>query len=794
MAVYPNQRVTRSEKENESFYKATYDYLINKAIMLNPKQDLTAWLEAANGIISNASIKYLVTPLTDPKDNKAIGELPGQIRDTDLVNMVRERNIGEYIGLPYKFTVTVDNADAILKRDAAVAEEVNKLMEQSLINMLNEYYTNQDPNAQGTGVQSKEVPDIEKFAKEFIENWVDDRAIDGFHILKLINTANDFDSKRLQCFFYWWACEEFYTYREVINNEVYTSVISPLEGFPIYNDEQFVEDYTGFVIKRKITLSKVKQLYWDKLSKAEQDYVTSLTTNATGNYVASGQMLMSRYMGSEITNDFRANQTKEFDITDNTESFEEYITIWRTEVPIKIRSFVDSLGIEQEEVVPIEYVQTEIDTNVREEWIEEVYIGRRFGNETTGVYLKPEPCDVQRYDNHTMQPKLPVGGKKGILRNILQNPISKRLIPYVIIDRMILLMQERTIAKYQGYIQIVPQSLLNDDLAGTKNQKLFFMKADNMLVYDDTSVDFNTVAQGFRVVGMPEVANYLMTLITLRDKYKAEGLEIANMNSNRLGDVMASTGKGVMQESIYRAALGNVLAITMFNAALERDHNADLDFSKIAYQDEIRGSYFDKESGKGIYVNINLATHKETMYGVHVENSKIDQDKIDMFKQLGFNASQNGDIEAAVDAIALDSIPELRKALKAIAEANRKLQQATEENNSATQKYVADAQTARQDSINEVAKYVSDNAKETAITVAEMKIEADIPTGDDYKFDETDNTDKTALQREQLDFKKNDANAKNQLKDRQMRSTERINNEKLKLAKSKPTSSTSSKK
>jgi hypothetical protein len=782
MIIYPDQRVSRSEKEQESFYKPTYDHLISKAIALNPKKDLQSWLEAANGIISNDSIQYLVSPLIDTKTKKTLGKLPGEIRDTDLINMVRERNIGEYIGLPYKFTVTVNSADAVLKRDAAVSNEVNKLMQQALINMLNEFYSQQDQNSQSTGIPTKEVPDIEKFVKKFLEDWVDDRAIDGYHVLKLVNDINDFTSKRIQAFFYWWACEEFYTYREIINNEIYTSIISPLEGFPIYNDEQFVEDYTGFVIKRKITLTKIKQLYWNKLSKTEQDYITTLATNNTGNFVTKGSMLISRFMGSDINNIYKSNPNKDFDVTDNTESLDEYITIWRTEVPVKIRKFIDAMGTEQEEVVPEEYVQTELDLSVRTEWIEEIYIGRRFGNETVGVYLKPEPCDVQRYDKHTMSPKLPVGGKKGILRNINQNPIPKRLIPFVIIDRMILVQQERTMAKYQGYIQVIPQSMLNPDNTGTTNEKLFYIKADNTLVYDDTSVDFNTVAQGFRVIAMPEIANYLKILIDLRDKNKQEGLEIANMNSNRLGDVMASTGKGVMQESIYRAALGNVLSIIMFNAALERDHNADLDFTKVAYQDEKRGSYKDEATGKPIYVNINLKVHKETDYGVHVENSKLDQDKLDMFKQLAFNASQNGDNDVAIAAIAYDSIPELRQVLMTMAEAKKKLEQTLEDNRLATQKYVADLQTERQTGINETAIQVAEINKASTLEAAQVRA-SQMPTSDEPDLNIDTDQGKIALQRDQLEFKKNDANIKNQLKDKQMRVSERLSNEKLKLSK-----------
>ena len=790
MLSYPEQQVSRSKKEEDSFYKPTYDYLISKAISLNPKDELTTWLDAANGIISNASLKYLISPLKDKETEQVLNKLPGEIRDTDLINTVRERNIGEYIGIPYKFTVNVLNADSILKRDAAVAEEVNKAMQQGLINLLNEYYEKQQEVGQAegainTGLPSKDFPDIEKFAKEFIENWIDDRAIKGFNILKLINVVNDFDTKRIQAFFYWWATEEFYTYREIINNEVYTSVLSPFESYPIYNDEQFVEDYTGFLIKKKTTLSKVKAMYWNEFSNSERDHIANLTRDGQGKYSTKGTWLASRSWDASETNNYSANSNMDYDVTDTYEALDEYTIIWRTEVPIKIRKFIDPLGIEREEPVIEDYEETELDLEVRTEWIEEVYIGKRFGNAITGVYLKPKPCDVQRYDEHTLTPKLPVGGKKGILRNIKQNPIPKRLLPYVLIDRMILLQQERVIAKYEGYIKVIPQALLNDDITGTKKEKLFYIKADNTLVYDDTTIDFNTVAQGFRVVAMPDVANYLKTLIDLRDKYKAEGLEIANMNNYALGDVMASTGKSVMQESIYRAKVGNVLSITMFHAALERDHTADLEFSKVAYHDEKRGSYTDRASGKPIYVDINIEEHRETQYGCFVENSKLDEAKLEMLRQIGFNASQNGDIDSAITAIEGDSIPEVRKALKEISKANKELEERMAENQNATQRYVADMQDKINTDKNETTKYVADKNSETAITVAEMK------TDNTYTPDEVDiNTDgeesKAGLQRDQLEFKRNDANEKNNLKRQQMRATEKANAEKLKLAKSKP--------
>ena len=786
MVEFPNQRVSRNEKEKDSFFKPTYDNLISRALNLNKKDDILAWLDAANGKISTTSLNYLISPLKDKKTEQTLGKLPGELRDTDLINTVRERNMGEYIGLPYKFTVTVNNADAVLKRDLEVREEINKYMQQALINMLNEYYEESQKGI-NTGVPSKEVPDIEKFAEKFISKWIDKRAIQGLNILKLVNDINDFDTKRIQSFFYWWACEEFYTYREIINNEVYTSNISPLEGYPIYNDAQFVEDYTAFVIKRKTTLTQVKNLYWNELNKTEQDYIESLSRKSTGGFNTTGMWLASRTWDSSMKPDYTSGSNAEYDVTDASEALDHYIIIWRTEVPVKVRTFIDSLGNELEEVVPENYEQNEFDLNVRTEWIEEVYVGNRFGNQDSGIYVAPKPCDVQRYDKHTLTPKLPVGGKKGILRNIKQNPIPRRLITFAIIDRMLILQQERTIGKYEGYIKIMPKSMLNDDAAGSKDEKIFYMKADNTLFYDDSVVDFNTVAQGFRVVSMPDIAQYLKTLIDLRDKYKAEALEIANMNSYTLGDVSPSTGKGVMQESIYRARIGNVLSITMFNAALERDHTADLEFSKIAYKDGKRGSYIDRSTGTSNYIDVNIEEHLESDYGIILENAKIDEEKIKLFRQIAFNASQNGDIESAVVAVDYDSVPELRQALLEIAKKAKEFEERMTTQQSETQKYVADSQTARQDSINETTKYVADKNSETAITVADIKnepeinnVEPDLNVLDDNKI---------ALQRDTLNAKINDNNRKYDIMDKDRRSREMLANKKLQLQKNKSTTS-----
>ena len=787
MVQLPDQRTSRDAKLKPEFYRATYDNIIERALSSKNRHDTKALLEIANGIVSDESIKYLVSPIVDPETKKTIGNLPGTIRDTDLINTVRERNIGEYIGLPYEFTVNVQNADAVFRRNAEVAERVTALMEQAFINRLNEHFEKQQAAQEGgaaidTGIPSAEVPDIEKFANDFIAEWLDNRAIQGQDILNLINEFNDFDTKRIQAFFYWWATEEFYTYREIINGEIYTSVLSPVDCYPLHSGEQFAEDYNAFVIRRKITLTEVKNLYWDKLSKEDQDYLSNLVKGTSGAYETTGAQIFNRLTDELSKSKYTGtNSGLKFSITDDTESFDETIVIWRTEVPIKIRTFVDPLGNEFEEAVTEEYEMIEgIDLNIRTEWIEEVWIGRRFGAKDEGVHMKPEPCAVQRYDQAKMKPKLPVGGKQGILRDIAINPIPKRLIPYVIIDRIVGLVEERTIAKYEGYLKVIPIGMIKSDNTGTKQEKLFYMKADNTLFYDETSIDYNTVAQGLRVIGTPEIAQFLRVLIDIRDKYRQEALEIANMNDYTLGNVAPSTGKGVMQESIYRARLGNVLSVTMFNAALQRDHTADLEFSKVAYIGGKRSSYFDKDTSQTKYVDVNINEHLESQYGVFVRNAKLDKDKLEQYKSIGFNASQNGETELAGKLIEGDSLPKIRRALKEISEAKRDLEAKIEKDRNDTARYVADQETAAAEAERELKLYDIDKKAETAIEVAYIRADSTQPMNE---FDDSDlpTDDGTKdIRREELDFKRRDAVEKNNLKRESIRANERAARERNK--------------
>ena len=688
-ANLPPQRTTLAKKQDKDWYIPTYNYYINLAVSLNDKDATKTNIEAANGIVDSKVFNYLVTPLKKLNSNSRIGKLPGEIRNVDFISSIREKNIGEYISLPYRFQVKVESPDAILKRNDELNKGITKIVGQLIVNKLNEQGVD-------TGQPTEPAPDPVKFADNFIKNWIDDRAIEGQHILNLIHSLNDFDYKRIQGFQDWWATEEFYTYHYIINNEVYTDVISPLCAFPIDNGSDFVEDMDGMVVRDRISLQQFIDNYRDLIDDNDKEYLDRLVTNglsSDGKVIATPIQMMSRdfkYVGdTSIGKDGVA-------FTDTNCTIERNIICFKSEKEIKILQYINSIGEEIETEVELDYKLDKLngDISLSSEWINEVYIGYRFGGDTTGIYIKPKPCEVQRYDEYKKSPKLPFGGKKGMLKGIAINPIPKRLIPFLVLDNIILLHEERAIAKFKDNITVIPKSLLAaDEEIGTAQEKYFYMLADNTITYDDSTVDMNTIIKGFKVVGSPYAEKYLTTLIDLRDRNKREAMDIANMNSERFGDINPNSGKGVLEQSIYRAKLGTLLMIYTYHKALERDHNAELEFSKVAYVNGKYGTYFDKDNV--VEVDVNIDSHPYNKYGVFVTNSKTDEEKFDLYKNLVASAaSQSGDYEVSSAIIGADNISELKKTIKALADAKKEYEQSLQESQQATIKEVQDKRDA----------------------------------------------------------------------------------------------------
>ena len=760
--LFPSQKTTMAEKKKANWYIPCCDYLIDRCIIMNNKIEVRRNMDAANGIIDQKTYDYVLHPLTQYDDS--LHNLPGEIRDVDFITPIREKQIGEYIQLPYAFHVKTNDVDVVLERSEKYRKELTKLMQQAFINYANQH--------EDTGVDSKPVPDISEFSKNFMQNYIDEKAIKGQERLNLLNDITDFETKRIQAFYYWWACEEFYTHRWIENGEVRTEVISPLDGFPLDNGEQFVEDMDGFVWRRRITFSQFIDDYRDKVRDEDFEIVEDLFRryNNSEPLQFPVQMFERRYQNDSLLNYYNTYSNYFGVRSDNPYSnfaspqflLDCYKVCWKTLVPVKLLTYVNEFDKELEIEVPMEYKldKEHGDKHVRTEWINTLMTMFRFGNRYCGVYTEPKEEVVVRRDiANPSKIKLPFGGKRGLLWGVFMNPVPKRILPYLALFRIYNLQIERNIAKYHGNIEIIPQALLNPDDTGTTKDKIYYMTADNRLFYDDEKVDINKVAQGVRVIGNDGLSDYLKTLYSIREGIKKDAWELAHMNDERMGNADTQGGKGNNEANTAKAKIGSTLMIKMFHEALRRDHIADLEFTKVAWINGKTGSYWDSNKNNYQYVTIDEAEGLDTYFGVFVKNS-IDEDiKLQEFKKLAFNAAQNGDSELAAEAISADNVPQLMKYIKQHVEAEKKFKEQQAQQEQATQKYVADSAKATADADRASTEKIAANREAHADYRAELAIpevlDQSNKTGIESNIDSNLKERKLDLEQQNIDINRN---------------------------------------
>ena len=654
--ILPNQKTSMKEKLDPKWYIPTADYLINQAINSNDKVATSRNLDAANGIVDNNTYKYVLNPLQIDSNDK----LPGELRNVDFLTPIKEKNLGEYIELPYSYVVTVNNSDIIQLRDLELKKSLMKLATQSYINMINK--------TMETGMETKEVPDLQEYADEFIKTYIDKRAIDGQARLQYLNDSTDFENRRIQAFYYWWACEEVYTHRYLENGELKVINIPPLEAFPIENGNNFVEDMDGFVWRFRVTFNQFWESYRHLIRKEDEPIIEELFRRYKSNEAMSVPIqLFSTRMTEDLRSYYNNIISENGDYYNFTNAdYTLYVNKieWKTFKKIKHLVYINALGELEETEVPEDYKldKENGDVKIEEEWIQTVMTMYKFGNNGVGVYTEPMENPVQRRDPFNLsRVKLSFGGRKGLLHGITINPIPARILPHLALYRIYTLQLERTIAKYKGDILTIPQSMLNPDTTGSPKQKYFYMLADNTIIYDDSIIDLQTVVQGFRVVGNPGLQKYLQVLSQIIRSIKLEAWDLANMNDERYGETSTNQSVTSANENRYIARIGSSLMITMFNKMLEREHLADLEYSKIAWINGKVGSYWSPENNKFEYIVIDGEEHSETEYGIYVRNSAVERQKLEEYKRLAFSASQNGDFELAGKAIEGKSSAEIAK-------------------------------------------------------------------------------------------------------------------------------------
>ena len=714
----PDQRVSDKVKQQAKWYIQNADYWIRLALGQNDKTITQKFLDAANGLVDKSTYEYVLKNYVDKLGDSA--KLYGEIRDVDFLTPIKERYMGEFINMFANYQVFNNDPSATLERNQYLAKRVMEYCNQQIINELNKngFPTNQESIPQGK---------IEDVINEVLDNWIDDITITTQKRLELINSVVEAKDKYQQAYFYWWACEEVYTYREVHKDDVYLQVVSPLEYYRVDSGNRYVEDDDAGLRVYTMTIPQIIDRFRDEITDKEIQYLKTIYRSASPydsdervSFIKSLEDFAERKSVLSTTDEFLKQETNYWQ-----QAVKIYHYVWKTEVKQGILTHMDQMGNIVETIVDptYEFDATLGDISLEWEWVNQVWEGWRIGGQHSGVYVKPRPILVQRERfNDASCCKLPYNGIVGLNKDNLRNPIPFRVLPYLALYRIYTLQQERAINKFKSWL-LFPESILADSDAMTTEDRLAIANKDGLFPFNDTEVTAGAT-QSIREIATGSLNNYIQTLDGLKQNLKAEAWEAANMNNARFGNTKDYGGKAVTESNYAQALMGSVWSLECFNLFRERDYVANIDYSKFAWIDGKRGSYVDPTTNQVKIVDLDGVSDFASNIGIYIRNNSDVQQKLNMMKELAFSASQNGDIDIAIEAITDNNLTSIGKNIKKALEAKREyemqLQQAQQQAQQQTEQIISQREAAKQQF--EAEQKALDREHEA--TVEQMKIDS----------------------------------------------------------------------
>lgn len=765
----PDQRVSFKTKQTVKWSMNMANYVVTLAVGSNDKTRTARFLNMANGEVDKKMYEYVLKTY-GLKDNKVDKEsILEDLRDIDWLQPIKDKYLGEFATSYSNYQVYTDDPNSTFFRNKDYGDKLMAVMQQMLINELNK--------TMDTGSESKETPDLEKMLKEHIDSWNAERTEAAQHRLNLLNNVIDAKLKYNQAYYYWWACEEVYTFRTIHKGDLVFEVVSPLEYHRVPSGNHYVEDdeYGARIFAR--TLYQCLDLYEEFLTPTDIKYLRNLTDKN----VDSGtrvNLLKSRLLEKGMTeDDYLTNSRNINDELNINSCFAKHDSItvahyiFKTEVKTGYLTYLSPEGETKETLVDESYEFDEAngDISIKWDWIQQLYQGEILGYTQGGtnhesVYTKVRPVDIQREKFSDINIcKSPYNGISYIHKDSTPKPIPSRMNPYIALARIYHYQIERAINKWKS-ILLIPASALSDSEDMLVEDRLANMNAESTLVFNDAIVNPNAL-QAMREIATTATYNYVTTLDNLLKSLKLDAWEAVNMTPSRMGNQAAYQGKSVTESSLAQSSISGGWALEMFNMWRSTDYLANYDHSKIAWAGGKQGSYTDDSTNESKYIEVDPLEHMSTNIGINVGNSRLLDEKLQAMKQLAFSAAQNGDSELAIEAIVNDNLQVLKSKISTAAKATKEYAAQMEQ---IKQQSAQQIEQMKQQGLQELQQFeltklqmTIDSAREvelikqaTAIMVVDKKLSVDT-NGNDYIDNSealNDSVVKTQQFREQMTF------------------------------------------
>ena len=649
-STFLDHRVAWSTKQSKKWYKPSTDIIIRRAIQqMNYINDLYL---AANGEIADESVfNYVLKPFGNSSSEVLKNfKFPGKIREDSIITPVIEKMMGEYV----RQLTDVIVISAGVKGDSSFKKDLTKLLSANLAKLV----SNELNGVHGMETEQVDVDNQQKI-DSFIDNWTSEEVKINQEALDYIRHYTSSDFIYIKGFYDWIVTGRTFTYRTIAHDDIIKKHVPANEYHPIDNGEEYVQKFNGGCWVQWKSINDVVSTFRDDLSNTEIEFITSLYDwmDSGGSIKVPYATMANRSEGFYYKGGFvdTMSHTDNFTIHTKNNFIPVYHTHYSSERKIGIVTYTNVLGEVHQKRVDETYKINKAggDISIEWMWIKDELEAYRIGPEDGGVYIKPMRVEAQRPElNNIEDVHCAFNGKIGLFANSYNHSIVKRLLPYEILYKIYGLQLERIISKEvnNGRLTIIPKSLLNTTGIG-EEKNLYYALADGRLIVDDTVDNYYNKANTIKTVES-QLGRIIGDLDRVKEKVKYDGWDSIGWNNQRDGNIQASAGKATTEQAIFRSSLSSIIILYTFDKFMEVDYEADLDFAKLAWDDEdgfIRKNGYIVSDRRAEFLKISAKSFRNSSCGIFVQDRAKVEEQIKYLKDIGFNASQNGNFSIAAE-------------------------------------------------------------------------------------------------------------------------------------------------
>lgn len=708
-----DKRYSVSEQTGLNNIQETAKCYLDEVIYRNDEEDIISLYRYLDDYINPKDYDYVLNPFNTSV--KKYTRFRGRLRNYNIIAPVVEMMLSEFGRRNHYPRVMQTHPDDPQEKKDAWEQVLLRYRTQNAINGLNE-----------AGIQTQqpqqELPPLEKVKEDFERTYKENRLVSGQEALDYLIASKDLNDTYIDCYKDYLTCGRVVTYKGVNHDDVDFCRVHPADYyFPHSVNKERLEDRDWGIRKMFSTPSQFLDIHRKRISETLVKKIEEVTIGG-----GKDTMLHSPTGISYMSNDDFNNKYKHL-YKGEENSIEHYHVVFKSFKRIAILTYVNEIGeiksMEVEDNYKLDKANgdLEIEYEYKNCLYEAYYVELNSHKEWFG---DREIIEDRAEVNNSSVVKLPFNGVATVTIDGEIKSLVKSGINYQVIFNILKYSFETTINKNKDKIAVIPLGLMNKGQQGWDEEKtMYYAEANSTLFIDETSPTAALALQGLKVLDM-SLGKYVKEIYDQAQMVKQEWWDLVGFNRQRYGETLASDGKAVTEQAIFRSSLISENLIRKFEKFQEKDYAGLLDYSKIAWIDGTKGQYVTTDGAKKLFEinDENYHYYLSSDLDIHVAFSPEEETKIRYAQDYLFNATQNGmSIIPALDALDTKSFTKMREIIKKEQKAREELEQQNIEAERASNEQIAAQNLEAAKIASEDKRYVADKQYEGIVEAAMIR-------------------------------------------------------------------------